>query len=259
MNDLYGVLGYPLGHSLSPEWMEAAFGRGESPRPSRASSYILMEYREYPGLEALARQFPTLRGLNVTLPYKQAVFDEMVAKGWPLSEPARLAGALNCLRLERDPKGNLVRVHGHNTDVVGFRKSLESWRQEGLEGPALVLGNGGAALAVGVVLKELALPYLVVGRSAPADLSWDLVQDALVEASPLLVQCTPLGMWPEEAVMPPLPLEGIGHRHRVVDLIYRPSTTRFLEACRNKGAQIMGGMVMFEAQARASLEFWSNP
>ncbi len=134
MTDLYGVLGYPLGHSLSPEWMEAAFGRGESPRPSRASSYILMEYREYPGLEALARQFPTLRGLNVTLPFKQAVFDELVAKGWPLSEPDRLAGALNCLRLERDTKGNLMRVHGHNTDVVGLGSPWKAGVRKGWRG-----------------------------------------------------------------------------------------------------------------------------
>ena len=263
-----GLLGYPLGHSASPRCFGEAFERAKV-----AAAYDRFEYQAYPGLENLARQNPRLLGLNITLPHKKTAFLEFQGRldnktRFELTPEAAGCGAVNCIGFRRvgsrDVLGEgLEAVVGHNTDVEGFTKALDSLCTEGAPGPALVLGNGGVAAAVGFVFEQRKIPYQIVTRTlsqkprAP-ELLWEQVNRKILADHPLLVQCTPLGMAPHPTNRPPLNLEGLGQGHLVMDLIYNPLETLFLEECRAKGALVMGGMPMFQAQAEASLRFWSN-
>ena len=263
-----GLLGYPLGHSASPRCFGEAFERAHV-----AAAYDRFEYQTYPGLENLARQNPRLLGLNITLPHKKTAFQEFQESldnktRFELTPEAAACGAVNCIGFRRakstDPNGvDLETVIGHNTDVEGFKAALNRLCPEGAPGPALVLGNGGAAAAVCYVFKQHKIPYQVVTRTlspSPAvpELHWEDVNREVLENHPLLVQCTPLGMAPHTMEVPNLNLQGMGPKHLVMDLIYNPLVTRFLEECRGRGARILGGMPMFQAQAEASLRFWSS-
>ena len=157
-------------------------------------------------------------------------------------------GAVNCIGFRRvgskDVLGeDLEAVVGHNTDVEGFSKALDSLCTEGTPGPALVLGNGGVAAAVGFVFEQRKIPYQIVTRTLSqnprvSEILWEQVNRKVLTDHPLLVQCTSLGMAPHPTTRPPLNLEGLGRGHYVMDLIYNPLETLFLEECRAKGAHV---------------------
>lgn len=267
-NHCYGVLGWPLGHSASPELMSRLFAQRPLPY-----TYRLLAYRDYPGIQGLAHQHGHLMGFNVTLPYKIKVFEEIVLEssrkaGWGLSPEATACGAVNCVRLHRDDQGNLLGVIGHNTDARGFAAAFARLGSKYTQGPALIMGDGGAAKAVEYVFKTMGIPYTQLTRKeiSPKNswpgrtlMSWEHVDADLVRHHLLIIQCTSVGMWPLVNEVPPLPppaLDGIGWEHRVMDLIYRPEQTLFLEHCAARGAEVMGGWAMLEEQAIASVDFW---
>jgi shikimate dehydrogenase len=140
--------------------------------------------------------------------------------------------------------------------------------QDPITGPALILGDGGASRAVAYVLTEMGIACTLLSRKPISGknplgnltlLSWEHAKADLLHRHPLIIQCTPVGMWPIETEAPPLPpgaMEGIGPHHRIMDLIYRPERTLFLEQCAASGARVMGGWTMLEEQAIASLDFW---
>lgn len=265
----YGVLGWPLRHSASPALMGRLMKERHCWYP-----YTLLAYPEYPGIMGLARENRPLMGFNVTLPYKIKVFQEIFQASkkdaaWSLSPEALACGAVNCVRLLRDPFGSVTGVTGHNTDAQGFAAALAVLDPNRLEGPALVMGDGGASKAVVHALHTRGIAYTQLSRklSSPSIpntrgrslLAWEDAKANLIQAHPLLIQCTPIGMWPSVHEVPPLPtlaMEGIGPHHRVMDLIYRPERTLFLEQCAARGAHVLGGWSMLEQQAIASLEFW---
>ncbi|MBM3930857.1 MAG: hypothetical protein FJ336_06230 [Sphingomonadales bacterium] len=265
----YGVLGWPLGHSASPALMGRLMEERQCSYP-----YALLAYPEYPRILGLASEHRHLMGFNVTLPYKIKMFQEIFFESkknatWSLSPEALACGAVNCVRLHRDTFGSVSGVTGHNTDAQGFAAALAVLEPNRLEGPALVMGDGGASKAVVHVLHTMGiactqLSRKITGHSTPNAkvqtlLAWEHAEANLIHNHPLLVQCTPIGMWPSVTEMPPLPtmaMEGIGPHHRVMDLIYRPERTLFLEQCAARGAHVLGGWTMLEQQAIASLEFW---
>jgi shikimate dehydrogenase len=165
---------------------------------------------------------------------------------------AAAVGAVNTIAI-RDG-----RTVGHNTDVEGFRTTLLPLI--GTERPrALVLGSGGASRAVAYVLKDLGIKFRVVSRSRErGDLTWDLMDPIVIKACPLLINTTPLGMHPEVDSAPPLPYEAIGPRHLLVDLVYNPAETVFLREGRTRGATVVNGMPMLEAQAEAAWRIWNG-
>ncbi|MFM9060124.1 MAG: shikimate dehydrogenase family protein [Bacteroidota bacterium] len=265
---LLGLLGFPLGHSSSPALFGTAFERA-----GLDAEYRCFEYRDYPGLLRLGREHSRLLGLNVTLPYKKSVFQEIQNSLWngmksELTPEALGCGAVNCLGFRRspltlDPDAALEGFWGHNTDVEGFVAALDELCHNGVDGPALVLGNGGAAAAVIYGLQLRRIPFGVVTRSlspsAPyPQFLWSALDRATVAQHPLIIQCTPLGMEPQTDQLPPLDLQGLGSHHAVMDLVYRPQQTRFLEECQQLGARTLGGLSMFRIQAEASLRFWSQ-
>ncbi len=245
----YGLIGRSLGHSRSPELFASIFAR-EGLSGARYELFELDHVDELPGLIA-AR--PALRGLNVTIPYKQNVIPLLHG----LSPEAAAVGAVNCIRI-RD--GRWI---GHNTDIDGFRALIGPHLgtvlgQGGTVRPrALVLGSGGASRAVAYVLRELGLRFRVVSRSRErGDLTWDQVDRTVVGVCRLIIHTTPLGMWPKVDESPALPYAALTDQHHLIDLVYNPEETLFLRQGRDAGAVVENGMVMLKEQAEAAWRFW---
>ncbi len=240
----FGLIGNPLSHSFSERWFTEKFER-EGLGGHRYSLFPLERIEELP---ALLKSHPHLKGLNVTIPYKREVMPFLNA----IDPKAAAVGAVNTIAIRN---GELI---GHNTDVIGFRITLEPLLKD--ERPrALVLGSGGASRAVAFVLKELGIKFRVVSRSRErGDLTWDLLDPTVVKACPLIINTTPLGMHPDVDTAPELPYQVIGPRHTLIDLVYNPAKTLFLRNGESRGATIMNGLPMLEAQAEASWQIWQQ-
>lgn len=240
----FGLIGEHLGHSFSQAYFTEKFAR-EGLTDHCYQLYELKGVEELPGLIATT---PDLRGLNVTIPYKRAVMGLLQA----VDPVAAAVGAVNTIRIEQG------RCTGHNTDVEGFRAMLLPMIGE--QRPrALVLGSGGASRAVVYVLRELGIKFRVVSRSrGTGDITWDLLDPALVGVCPLIINTTPLGMFPAVDERPAVPMDAISPRHVLLDLIYNPERTRFLAEGASRGAQVANGLVMLHAQAEAAWRVWNS-
>jgi shikimate dehydrogenase len=241
----YGLIGYPLSHSFSQRYFTEKFER-EGITDCTYSNFSLATIDELPAVLG----DPDLRGLNVTIPYKQQVLRFLTA----MSPVVESIGACNCIRID-----GVSRV-GHNTDVVGFERSLVkklgSHHQQ-----ALILGTGGAAKAVEWVLDQLGIAYRSVSRSPrpdTGDLAYDDLDAGLVACYTLIVNTTPLGMYPKVNEYPPLPYEGIGPRHYLYDLVYNPERTLFLKKGAARGAVVENGHEMLLLQAEESWRIWNS-
>lgn len=217
---------------------------------------ILGEYRNFPledisGFHALVKKEEKLAGLNVTVPYKQQV----IACLDILSETAESIGAVNTVSFLRSEGG--LKLKGDNTDVSGFRRSLEE-HLEKQHTSALVLGTGGSSKAVCFVLKQLGIPYSLVSRSAgEGRISYEELDEERVAHSPLIINTTPLGMHPKIHSFPEIPYGILTPDHLLFDLVYNPALTRFLELGEEHGAKIVNGYDMLVYQAEASWKIWN--
>lgn len=245
---LYGLIGYPLGHSFSQTYFNEKFVR-----EGRAGHY----YQPFP-LEAvslfpeLIKAYPNLRGLNVTIPYKEQVIPYLDSLG----EEVAHIGAVNVIRcLEGKCIGYNSDIHGFERDLVEF---LGGQRQE-IEA-ALVLGIGGAAKAVIYVLKKMDIPYQTVSRTAgKSDLLFEDLDAGHIRRSQLIINTTPLGMAPALDTLPKIPYEHITKAHFLYDLVYNPSTTLFMEMGLRRGARVQNGLGMLYKQALKAWEIWNPP
>lgn len=247
----YGLIGRKLGHSFSQDLFSKQFKK-EGLKNHRYDLFELERIDEFP---ALLRNTPGLRGLNVTVPYKETVIpylDDMD----PL---AAAVGAVNTIRISQG------RTTGHNTDVAGFRKLISGSVKE-LSDPgsairprALVLGSGGASRAVAFVLREMGIRFRIVSRSRQrGDLTWDLLDPTILRVCRLIVNTTPLGMYPEVDLAPPLPYAALTAKHTLIDLVYNPQETVFLRHGKAHGAKIIGGLGMLKAQAEEAWRIWQT-
>ena len=241
MAALYGIIGYPLSHSFSPGYFNSLFA-GEKIEATY-QPFPIAAIAEYP---TLVVEHPELRGLNVTIPYKEAIIPYLDE----LDDAARETGAVNCIKLEGR------RSTGYNTDIIGFEESLRPLLQPH-HTRALVLGTGGAAKAVIYVLKKAGISYTEVSRSsALGHLTYrDLTPDILGRHK-LIINTTPSGMYPNVQSCPQLPYEALGKDHLLYDLIYNPEETLFLKKGKEQGAAIKGGTEMLIMQANASRRIW---
>lgn len=241
----YGLIGKSLSHSFSQRWFTDKFAR-EGLSDHR---YDLLELDHIEALPDLVQGTPDLSGLNVTIPYKQSVMELLDA----IDPIAAAVGAVNTIRITGG------RTTGYNTDVEGFRATLVPLLN-GSKPRALVLGTGGASRAVVFVLKELGIKFRMVSRSRDrGDLTWDLLDPAVVNVCTLIINTTPLGMFPDTEGIPPLPMHTVGPKHCLVDLVYNPERTRFLMEGASHGASITNGLAMLHAQAEASWRIWNAP
>ncbi len=240
----YGLIGYPLSHSFSQRYFTEKFER-EGIQGCSYSNFSLPSIGGLPAVLADAE----LCGLNVTIPYKQEVMPFLHA----LSPVVEAIGACNCIKIE----GGVLT--GHNTDVIGFERSLVG-RLGDHHRSALVLGTGGAAKAVEWVLRGLGIEYrLVTRRPRPdtGDLGYADVDAALIAEHTLIVNTTPLGMHPKTEECPPLPYAALGPRHYLFDLIYNPARTLFLQKGEARGAVVENGHAMLVLQAEESWRIWN--
>ena len=243
----FGLIGYPLGHSFSVPYFESKF----------KAEGIDAEYKNYPlgeisEFRALVSEQNDMIGLNVTVPYKQAIIPFLDA----LSHKARLIQAVNTICFCRK-KGRLNLI-GHNTDIHGFGKSLKEHLKEH-HTTALVLGTGGSSKAVTFVLSELGIGYQMVSRKAGEErLTYSELDEAIIKNSPLIINTTPLGMFPQLESFPDIPYGAISPDHLLFDLVYNPEKTRFLSMGKEQGASIVNGSDMLVYQAEGSWEIWNK-
>jgi len=241
---LYGLIGYPLSHSFSKKYFTEKFER----EGLHNHKYELFPIASIQDLKEVLQNNPALVGLNVTIPYKQDVLSFLDEK----DEVVECIGACNCIRIA-DGK-----LKGFNTDVIGFEKSLKIKLQASHK-KALILGTGGAAKAVEYVLEKLGITFKYVSRKpAAGQLTYEEVTSAIVQEYTLIVNTTPLGMYPAVDQAPPLPYEAITAQHYLFDLVYNPSRTLFLQKGEAKGAAVENGYDMLLIQADESWVIWNQ-
>ena len=240
----FGLVGRTLKHSFSQTYFTGKF---------KASGIddALYENFELPTIDAfstLLTAHPDLKGLNVTIPYKEDVLPFLSS----MNEVVKTIGACNCIKIT---DGKLA---GFNTDVVGFRQSLEPKRKPHHQ-KALVLGTGGAAKAIWYVLDELGIAFKKVSRRKEgADFTYEELTPEILGEYLLIVNTTPLGMYPNTEAAPELPYEAIGASHFLFDIVYNPEKTAFLEKGENRGAQTCNGYEMLIGQAEESWRIWTS-
>lgn len=247
--DLYGLLGYPLGHSFSAKYFAKKFERDG----------IAAEYRnfEYPTIEeamqALMAQ-PNLRGFNVTIPYKEQVIPYLSE----LAPEAKEIGAVNAVRVLRQKKSGKYKLVGYNTDMIGFLGSLfPLLRPE--HHAALVLGTGGASKAVVFGLQSLGIETVCVSRTAgKGRLSYTDLTPEVMKRHLIIVNCTPVGMHPHADECPAIPYDLLGPEHLLYDLIYNPLETLFMQKGQAQGATVKNGLDMLLLQAEAGWQLWQE-
>ena len=240
---VYGLVGKTLQHSFSADFFADYF----------VTENIVAKYQnfELAAIEDIQSVFDLKpAGLNVTIPYKESVIpflDELD----PIAEKI---GAVNTIVFDGDKK------IGYNTDAFGFKQAIKPFLNNQHE-RALIFGTGGAAKAVASVLKEIGVDVIFISRDPHGKnkhFNYSEVNNQMLNACKLMVNCTPVGTFPNSADFLPLPYEGIGKDHLVIDLIYNPKKSMFLQKAENQGATIMNGEGMLKAQAMKSWSLWNN-
>ncbi|HEX2534486.1 MAG TPA: shikimate dehydrogenase [Chitinophagaceae bacterium] len=242
---LYGLIGKTLKHSFSQTYFTAKFER-EGITDCGYRNFELSSIEELPRMLA---EHPELRGFNITIPYKEDVLPYLHAR----NEVVAATGACNCVRIIEG------KLHGFNTDVIGFGQSLDRDRKAA-HNRALVLGTGGAAKAVWYALEQRSIPFTVVSRKKQADtLTYDDLDAGTIARHPLIINTTPLGMFPDTDSFPPLPYEALTAGHYLYDLVYNPEQTVFLSRGAERGAVTRNGYEMLLLQAEESWRIWNLP
>ena len=241
----FGLIGKKLSHSFSAKYFAEKFER----EGLRDCDYSLYELPEIECVKEFMHT-PDLVGFNVTIPYKQQIIPYLDA----LDAQAREVGAVNCVKIERDGR----RV-GYNTDVDGIRLSLDKLLGDEKVGSALVLGTGGASQAVQYVLRERGINYKVVSREkGKADLTYDDLTQEVMAAHRLIINASPVGMYPACENCPDIPYAMLSGSHFLFDLVYNPLTTRFMELGAEQGAATLSGIDMLYAQAESAWRIWNR-
>jgi len=240
----FGLIGYPLSHSFSKKYFTEKFEKEELEN-CVYENYSIASVDDLP---ALLEKNPLLEGINITIPYKEQVLSFLTDQSAVVKE----IKACNCIKIE---KGKLI---GYNTDVTGFELSLTPKLTTGHK-YALILGTGGAAKAVEYVLRKLGIQYRYVSRKASGEnLSYEEITPGLIMNYTLLINTTPLGMFPDANSFPPIPYHSLSDKHYLFDLVYNPGKTLFLKKGEEQGAVIKNGQDMLLIQAEESWKIWNG-
>ncbi len=245
--DKYGLIGYPLGHSFSVSYFNQKFKDEDID--------AVYENFEIPSIDLLAEVLdsnPELKGLNVTIPYKQKVMPFLDN----ITPEARAIGAVNVIKVIHE--GKKTKLKGYNSDVIGFTQSIEPMLER-FHKKALILGTGGASKAIDYGLKSLGLETVFVSRyERPDTIQYKSITPDIIEEYNVIVNCTPVGMFPKTENCPPLPYEAMNNHTILYDLIYNPDETLFMKRGAEHGANVKNGLEMLLLQAFASWEFWHD-
>ncbi|MDR3128774.1 MAG: shikimate dehydrogenase [Tannerellaceae bacterium] len=245
--DKYGLIGFPLGHSFSQVYFNQKFVDEKID-----AEYVNFQIADIEELKYVIEDNPNLCGLNVTLPYKTKVIsflDEM-------DGDAQAIGAVNVIKFIR--KGGKLRLKGYNSDIIGFKRSITPLLKPHHK-HALILGTGGASLAVLHGLKQLGIESVFVSRqSTPSNLVYQDLTPKVIQKYTVIVNTTPVGMYPCANQSPDIPYDLVSEQHLLYDLIYNPGETLFMEKGRKQGAIVKNGLEMLLLQAFASWKIWTE-
>ena len=241
--NVFGLIGYPLGHSFSQKYFTQKFEK-----EGLDCRFINFPIESIDLLPGILKNNPQMMGLSVTIPYKLQVIPFLHSA----SPEVLQLNACNSIRI-RDGK-----LTGFNTDTIGFEQSLLQKLQPH-HNRALILGTGGASKAVEYVLKKLNIPCTLVSRSAGDNsITYHALTREIIQQSLLIVNASPVGTFPQEQYYPDIPYEGIGKQHFLFDLVYNPAKTIFLAKGEERGAVIQNGYDMLINQAEASWKIWNR-
>lgn len=245
----YGLIGYPLSHSFSKKYFTEKFTKENL----HGCSFELYSIPDINDIRIIIRDNISLLGLSVTIPYKKSVIPLLDT----LDETAVKTDAVNSIKITIQ-SGKII-LTGYNTDIFGFEQSLFKMPVQNIKN-ALVLGTGGAASAVEWVLNKHEISYLKVSRnpSNKNEISYAQITDELISEHKLIVNTTPLGMFPDITGYPEIPYHAITSGHVLFDLTYNPETTEFLKKGQARGAAIKNGLEMLHLQAEKSWEIWND-
>ena len=245
--DKYGLIGYPLGHSFSIGYFNEKFQN-----ECIDATYENFEIPSIENLTEILDSNPELKGLNVTIPYKEKVISYLDS----ISPEARAIGAVNVIKVNH--KGNKTELKGYNSDVIGFTQSIEPLLER-YHKKALVLGTGGASKAIIFSLKSLGIETLTVSRyERHGCVRYEDITPEMIKEYNVIVNCTPCGMYPQTDDCPNLPYEAMDNPTLLYDLIYNPDETLFLKKGKAQGATVKNGLEMLLLQAFASWNFWNS-
>lgn len=241
--DVFGLLGKNISYSFSEGYFSKKF---EKERIANT------KYRNFdiPSLDLLPEVFDTdnLKGMNVTIPYKEDVISYLDG----LNPIANEIGAVNTIQFK-----NGKRI-GYNTDAIGFQNSLQPLLKEHHK-KALILGTGGASKAIDFVLKSLEIESVKVSRNPQSNqISYEDINQVILDEHTIIINCTPRGTFPNVEDFPNIPYQFLTNNHILYDLIYNPTETKFLQFGKQQGATVKNGLEMLELQAEAAWEIWNS-
>ncbi len=244
----YGLVGYPLGHSFSKKYFSGKFA---------AENISDCIYNNYPlenldNFKEFINSDKELIGLNVTIPYKSKIMRFVDV----LDAEAAEIGAVNVLKIKR--QSHQFRIFGYNSDVTGIRDTLLPFINDNVRN-ALILGTGGSSMAVSYVLNKSGLNVRMVSRERkPGVMSYPDLTPEVISESQIIVNTTPLGMFPDIEGKPPINYSLLTKQHILFDLVYNPELTSFLKMGADKGCITLSGIKMLHSQAEKAWEIWNN-
>ena len=240
----YGLIGKSLSHSFSKKYFTEKFEKIGLDN----CAYINIEIAT---IEEFVEKVKELnpKGLNVTIPYKKAILPFLDE----LDEVAKEIGAVNTIAFKNG------KLKGYNTDAFGFHQSIKPFFKPQHE-RALILGTGGASKAVEYVLKQYGVDIMFASRNDSKNniLNWNGVNENVIKHHLLIINCTPLGMFPNVDSKPAIPYSALTEGHLLVDLVYNPDETLFLKLGKEKGAKVLNGLTMLKQQAEKSWKLWND-
>ena len=242
----FGLLGKNISYSFSRKYFSEKFQK-LGLNDFKYSNLDIPEIEEFPFL--LYHREDEYQGINVTIPYKESVMRYL----HEIDEDALKIGAVNTIKVTNDNK-----LYGYNTDFYGFQKSIEPFIQKHHK-KALILGTGGASKAIAYALQKMDISYKFVSRSAAEDkFLYSMLNQQVMEEYTVIINCTPIGTFPDVDEAPKIPFEFITEKHLLFDLIYNPEQSKFLREGLKRGAAIKNGFEMLELQAEKSWEIWNS-
>ena len=248
IQNLYGLIGFPLGHSFSKGFFTEKFKKLGL---SETHSYELFEISDIQTFPELLKNYGTqLKGINVTIPHKKAIMPFLDA----LDSSAERVGAVNVIKFKED--GKLI---GYNSDYYGFKLSLEEFLNDINSLNALILGNGGASKAVQVALDDLGITWKTVSRKpSEGELSYKELNESIFNKYKLIINTSPVGTYPNIENCPNIPYQFLTEQHYLYDLVYNPAETLFMKFGLEKGAKVHNGLKMLHLQAEKAWEIWNS-
>ncbi len=246
--DLYGIIGNPLTHSFSPRFFTEKFLKERID-----AQYLKFEITSISHFLDVVREHAELKGLNVTIPYKEVVMPFLDS----IDPQAQKIGAINVIKFIKED--GVIRLVGYNSDIIGFQNSITPLLNADIHKKALILGTGGASKAVAKALDNLGVEFTYVSRSAKSgqlvyeDLNRDIIRD-----NTIIINTSPLGTFPEVDEAADIPYHFLTPKHLLYDLVYNPAETKFLRLGKAQGAIIKNGAEMLELQALAAWDIWNK-